>query len=87
MLCNCNDLLTDLNATISFRSDGGSHVRVASFRTYRHIIGIVNRDSTANHCVISGCHPSDPQGIWGRPENTEGDLYSGNSDYGDHNDR
>ena len=59
MLRNCDDLLTNLNATISFRGGGGNRVRVASFRTYRHIIGIVNRHSTTSHCVILSCNPSD----------------------------
>ena len=63
MFRNCNDLLTNLNATISFCGGSGNRVRVASFSAYRYVIGIVNTYFTASHCVIPSSNPCDPQGI------------------------
>jgi hypothetical protein len=62
------------------RSTGSTTGR-ATNANMRGGVGVANTIAGATGNSINQ-NPRDPQGVWGRPDNTQGDAYSGDANYG-----
>lgn len=76
--------MTDLHSRLSFGGGGERGGRVPSGKRAQSMRGGIGVANTIvdNMGFKSGINPKDPQGVWGRPINGEGDAYSGNAVYG-----